>query len=77
MSEAHFCRTFKKLYGQSVIAHINELRVDKAEQLLQNTPLTITEIAFSVGFNDANYFSRVFRKKRGVSPQQTRTLTEK
>lgn len=77
MSEAHFCRTFKKLYGRSVIAHINELRVDKAEQLLQNTSLTITEIAFSVGFNDANYFSRVFRKKRGVSPQQARILIKR
>ncbi|SFG16243.1 helix-turn-helix transcriptional regulator [Sporolactobacillus nakayamae] len=76
MSEAHFCRTFKRLYGRSAIAHMNELRVNKAEELLRTTPLTITEIAFSVGFNDANYFSRVFKKLRGRSPQQTRSLKE-
>ncbi|MDF2911810.1 MAG: AraC family transcriptional regulator [Sporolactobacillus laevolacticus] len=69
MSEAHFCRTFKKLYGKTVVAYINTLRVDQAEKLLQNSPLTITEIALNVGFNDANYFSRVFKQQKGITPQ--------
>jgi AraC-like DNA-binding protein len=72
MSEAHFCRTFKKLYGKTVVAYINTLRVDQAEKLLQNSPLTITEIALNVGFNDANYFSRVFKQQKGITPQTER-----
>ncbi|MCO7175359.1 AraC family transcriptional regulator [Sporolactobacillus kofuensis] len=72
MSEAHFCRTFKKLYGKPVVSYINALRVDQAEDLLQTSPYTITEIALKVGFNDANYFSRVYKKQKGITPKQTR-----
>ncbi|GGL60899.1 AraC family transcriptional regulator [Sporolactobacillus putidus] len=72
MSEAHFCRTFKKIYGETVVNYINLLRVDKAVDLLQSGSLSITEIAMAVGFNDANYFSRVFKRKKGITPQAMR-----
>ncbi|MCO7125882.1 AraC family transcriptional regulator [Sporolactobacillus shoreicorticis] len=72
MSESHFCRTFKKLYGKTVVAYVNTLRIEQAEKLLQNSPLTITEIAMNVGFNDANYFSRVFKQLKGTPPQTER-----
>ncbi|MDD9149809.1 AraC family transcriptional regulator [Sporolactobacillus sp. CQH2019] len=73
MSESHFCRTFKKIYGKTVVNYINSLRIDKAGELLKNSPLNITEIALAVGFNDANYFSRVFKRQKGITPQMMRT----
>jgi AraC-like DNA-binding protein len=72
MSEAHFCRTFKMLYGQTVIAYINAMRVKQADSLLKSVHCTITEIALKVGFNDANYFSRVYKQQKGMTPRQAR-----
>jgi len=76
MSESHFCRLFKKTVGISPIDYINEYRVGKAELLLQKTDLPIITIAAEVGFEDANYFSRVFRKIKKLSPSEYRRRTE-
>lgn len=73
MSEAHFCRVFKKIYGKTLIQYVHRLRIDKANELLIHTPATITEIALEVGFNDPNYFSRVFKHLKGIPPQIART----
>jgi len=72
ISEAHFCRFFKKQTGKTAIEYINEYRVSKAERLLSETVLSITDIADSVGFEDVNYFSRVFKKTVGKSPSEYR-----
>ncbi|CAM3193622.1 helix-turn-helix domain-containing protein [Sporolactobacillus spathodeae] len=70
MSESHFCRTFKKIYGQTLVHYINTLRLEKAEELLRDPATTITEVALSVGFSDANYFSRLFKREKGIAPQK-------
>ncbi len=72
ISENHFCRLFKKTVGISAIDYINEYRVSKAEILLRTTDLAITQIASAVGFEDANYFSRVFKRIKQLSPSQYR-----
>lgn len=51
---------------------IRSIRLEKAIDLLLQTDLNISEIAFEVGFNDPNYFSRMFRESYGVSPGKYR-----
>lgn len=70
LSTGHFCRVFKRLTGKSAIAYINQLRVEKAALLLEQGEASIKEIAFATGFCDTNYFSRVFRKYKGLAPNQ-------
>lgn len=59
---------FKKETGQSIWAHLLQMRVDRAAKLLRETDLTITEIAFEVGFNSYTRFGVAFRKQKGMSP---------
>ena len=47
-----------------------ELRSTKAEELLCETDLSITEVAQQCGYNDSNYFSTVFKQTHGLSPSQ-------
>ena len=54
--------------GKSATDYVNEVRVERAEVLLKSTSETVSEIAASVGFDDVNYFTRVFKKHRGISP---------
>ncbi len=68
MSPHYFCRLFKSLTGKSPTEYINHLRLNKAVSLLRESNLNITEIAMAVGFNDSNYFSRLFKKYKHVSP---------
>ena len=70
MSSYYFCRLFKSLTGKSPTEYITLLRLNKATTLLQENKLNITEVAFSVGFNDSNYFSRQFKKYKKVSPSK-------
>ena len=54
--------------GKTVTGYINDIRLKKSIELLRTNTLNITEIAIKCGFNDANYFSRIFKRKFGVSP---------
>jgi AraC-like DNA-binding protein len=72
MSESTLTRRFRKALGRSAIEHILRVRIMKAETLLLEQDVNITEVAFSCGFNDANYFSRQFRKLKGCSPREHR-----
>ena len=68
LSEAHFCRFFKGAVGKSCMEYINQYRVEKAAVLLRNTQDSISYIAERVGFEDINYFSRTFKKIKGLTP---------
>ena len=68
LSRFHFCRLFKDLTGKSVGEYTNALRIYKAEAMLKEGELNISEIALLCGFNDINYFSRVFKKYKKVAP---------
>ena len=64
----YFCRVFKSITEKSLGEYLNRLRINKAEALLKNGDVNITEAAMACGFEDTNYFSRVFKKYKNVSP---------
>lgn len=68
MSESYFCRTFKKSTGRTPFDYINYVRIEKAVSLLNQGICNVTEAGMMVGFDDINYFSRVFKKYMSVSP---------
>lgn len=72
MSLSSFKREFKKTFNDSPQNYINIQRINKAKDLLQNTNLNITEIAYDTGFNDPQYFTRLFTKNTGSSPSDFR-----
>ncbi len=72
MSYQSLHRKLSSLTNQSPVQFIRLIRLTKARTLLQNTDRTITDIAYSVGFNDAKYFSRVFTEEFGQTPSSLR-----
>lgn len=72
MSRRSFLRVFQSATGTSPLAWIIEQRINRACKLLRHTDRRVTEIAYDVGFNDSNYFTRQFRKMTGISPRDYR-----
>ncbi|SHO48835.1 helix-turn-helix domain-containing protein [Anaerocolumna xylanovorans] len=67
LSESYMCRIFKKHTGFTVLDYRNEIRCERAAVFISNG-VPVNEAGFLVGFDDYNYFSRMFRRKRGISP---------
>lgn len=61
-------RVFKQATGKTIFNYLNELRIIKAKQLLENGLYSISDVAEMTGFNDAYYFSKVFKKYAGTTP---------
>lgn len=73
MSKSSFYRAFTDEYGITPVQLILEERLKYSKQLLkENHELSIKEVAYASGFNDPNYFSRMFRKTEGKSPSEFR-----
>ncbi len=72
MSQRSFLRVFQSATGTSPLAWVIEQRINRACNLLRHTDRRVTEIAFDVGFNDSNYFTRQFTKATGFSPRNYR-----
>lgn len=73
LSTNHFIKIFHTLVGLTPQKYVQKLRIQDAVSLLtsntqKSDPLSISEIASMVGYNDTSYFSRVFRKETGQSP---------
>lgn len=68
----HFCKTFKKLTGRTFIDYVNLCRVNEAERLLLETDFTVTEIAGRVGCDNPNYFTKLFKQYKGLTPSSLR-----
>jgi AraC-like DNA-binding protein len=77
ISGNHLSEKFKEVTGVNFVDYISRIRVGKARDLLQNSNLRISEIAFAVGFQSLSQFNRVFKKLTRKSPTQFRTAHNK
>lgn len=75
LSPAYFSSLFHQETGETVVSHLQKVRIQAARQLLDDTQQTITEIALQTGFNNLTHFNRVFRKIAGCSPSEYRQTT--
>lgn len=72
VSKPYLIKLFRHEFGFSPIQYINNKKVERAQLLLYTTNMTIKEVAYTLGFNDQNYFIRMFHKVEGVTPQEYR-----
>ena len=72
ISEKWLRTWFKKRYGMSPLKYRQHLLFERARRLLINTNLCVKEIAFQLGYENQNYFSRAFKAHFGASPQNFR-----
>src|SRR5258706_4212079 len=72
VSEAHFARSFKEAFGVPPHRYLLTRRLERAQALLRDTDLSITEIAFQTGWNSLGTFRRTFRDVTGESPGELR-----
>ena len=72
LSPYHFSRNFKQLFGATPQGYLTQRRLAKAQSLLKQSNLSITDICFDVGFQSVGSFSTLFQRHFGVSPSQFR-----
>ncbi|QCX34871.1 response regulator [Caloramator sp. E03] len=70
LNPQYFSRYFKANVGMTFIEYLSKLRIKKAKELLELTDKSISEISFEVGYIDPGYFSKVFSKFEGVTPNK-------
>lgn len=76
-SKSRFSHRFSELVGTTPIKYLNDIRLKISCQMLISTDMSVTDISISCGFYDSLYFSRVFRKKYGISPSEYRKTNMK
>ena len=76
MSVCYFQRNFKQIVKHTPMQYLLTIRVNNAASLLETTDYSMAEIAAIIGYEDPLYFSRLFRKIKGVSPRDYRNLVK-
>ncbi len=71
-SEAYFCKLFKQCFGQNFTSYLTEYRVNEAKKMLEQPTVNVKEVGKAVGYGDANYFAKVFKRITGQSPTEYR-----
>lgn len=74
MNKYYLLKIFKEKYGMTVNAYLSSCRLMAAKQKLRFTKLSLEEIAVSVGWKDAQYLSRMFKKLEGMTPGEYRNI---
>jgi len=77
LSPNYFSSLFKREMNLSFADYVNQTRVKESQYLLETTNYSILDIAISVGYNNQNYFTTIFRKFTGVTPKQYRMRSAK
>lgn len=70
LSRSAFFKKLKSLSGLAPVDLVKEIRLNKSIELIKHTDMSISEIAFAVGFKDSGYFSKCFRKKYNQTPRE-------
>lgn len=77
MDASYLSRMFSQKYGETIIAFLTRVRMEHAVAFMRDPDKKLETISFLVGYDDYNYFSRVFRKKLGISPSEYRSQLER
>jgi AraC-like DNA-binding protein len=72
LSKTHFCKMFLKYVGATPIDYLRKKRIEEAAQFLKHTNIPVSQIALKTGFDNLNYFGKVFRKMVGITPTEFR-----
>jgi YesN/AraC family two-component response regulator len=72
LSPSYFSKIFKEVMGVAFTNYLTDLRIEKAQELLLQTDLSIQEIGFRVGYNTPAYFIKQFKAKFGYTPYDYR-----
>lgn len=70
VNAGYLSHLFKEHTGRCFTDYLAEQRIDRAVELMQTTNMSLAQIGEQVGYADPNYFSRVFKKRRGVGPRE-------
>ena len=71
-SDAYFCKLFKQCFDQNFTAYLTRFRINEARRLLQDKNASVREVSMLVGYYDANYFAKVFKRIAGMNPSEYR-----
>ncbi len=71
-SDVYFCKIFKQNFGRNFITYLNNYRIDRAKELLEDASINVKDVSTEAGYRDANYFTRVFKRIVGVTPTEYR-----
>ena len=72
LSPSHFSVVFSQDGGETYRDYLTRVRIEHAKELLRTTNLLVLEVAYRSGYNDPHYFSYIFKKNTGISPQRFR-----
>ena len=70
MNEKYLCRIFKEYTSKSPMSYVNEYRIDNACIRISEGRSSLTQIAYDCGFNDSGYFSKTFKRFKGMTPAE-------
>ena len=76
-SEAYFCKLFKQYFGQSFVSYLTEYRIDRAVKMMEDISVSVKDAGKAVGYSDPNYFSKVFKRVKGLNPSEYRNNAQK
>lgn len=71
-SDAYFCKLFKQCFDQNFTVYLARFRINEARRLLQDKNASVREVSMLVGYYDANYFAKVFKRIAGMNPSEYR-----
>ena len=74
LNPIYFSNLFKRELGKSFTEYLTEYRMKKAKELLRMSNQNINEIADTLGYSDARYFSKAFKKEVGIKPTDYRKI---
>lgn len=72
VEKSYLSRMFRKETGENLMYFLSEVRMENAKKYMKQNEISLTEIAFMVGYDDYTYFNKVFRKMEGISPREYR-----
>ncbi len=72
MSPKYFCYFFRSMTTKTPVEYLNSYRIERACRLLLGSDRSVTEIAYTCGFNDLSYFIRTFKSIKGITPAKFR-----